>query len=106
MGTFYLRNQFCLCVDDFGVKYFSKDTACHLLNEPKEHYAFFTEWTGEKIGFTIEWDYKIDTSIYLCKIISQNPSNTYNSGSQINHNINRTGGLYHNMINDYKWYQT
>ena len=29
----------CLCVDDFGVKYFSKDYANHLLTYLKKHYA-------------------------------------------------------------------
>ena len=31
------KNRFCLCVDDFGLKYFSIDDANHLLNALKEN---------------------------------------------------------------------
>ena len=33
------RNYFCSCVDDFEVKYFSKDYANHLLNPLKNNYG-------------------------------------------------------------------
>ena len=40
------KTNFCLCVDDFGVKYFTKDDANHLLDPFKNHYAISTEWEG------------------------------------------------------------
>ena len=33
------KTKFCSCVDDFGVKYSSKDDANHLLNSLKNHFA-------------------------------------------------------------------
>ena len=38
------KRNFCLCVDDFGVKYFSEDDANHLLNSLKKHYAISKDW--------------------------------------------------------------
>ena len=32
-----IKIKFCLCVDDFGVKYFSKDDADHLLTALRSH---------------------------------------------------------------------
>ena len=37
------RTKFCLCVDDFGIKYFSKDDAEHLLTALKENYKLTTD---------------------------------------------------------------
>ena len=41
-----IKTNFCLCVDDFGVKYFSKYDANHLLNSLKNYYAISTDWEG------------------------------------------------------------
>ena len=38
------KTKSCLCVDDLGVKYFSKDDANHLLNSLKKHYSISTDW--------------------------------------------------------------
>ena len=38
------NNIFSLFVDNFGVKYFSKDDADHLLNSLRNHYAVSTDW--------------------------------------------------------------
>ena len=49
------RTKFCLCVDDFGKKYFTKDDANHLLNSLKKHYAISTDWEGGNyLGLTID----------------------------------------------------
>ena len=40
------KTKFCLYVDDFGVKYVSKDCANHLLNSLKNHFAISTDWEG------------------------------------------------------------
>ena len=50
--------KFCLCVDDFGVKYFSKDDAEHLLNALCDHYKISVDWEGRNYcGLTIDWHY-------------------------------------------------
>ena len=50
--------KFCLCVDDFGIKYFSKDDADHLLNALRQHYDITTDWTGKNYcGLTFHWNY-------------------------------------------------
>ena len=50
--------KFCLCVDDFGVKHFSKDDAINILDSLKKHYAISTDWEGRNyLGLTIYWNY-------------------------------------------------
>ena len=39
-----LATKFFLCVNDLGVKCFSKDEADNLLNELKKHYVVCTDW--------------------------------------------------------------
>ena len=36
--------KFCLCVDDFGIKYYSKDDADHVLDSLRAHYKCTTDW--------------------------------------------------------------
>ena len=50
--------QFTLVVDDFGVKYQSKQDVAHLMRALKENYRIKDDWTGGKyIGITLDWDY-------------------------------------------------
>ena len=69
------RTKFCLCVDDFGVKYFTKEDADHLLNALKSGYPTSIDWEGKNYcGFTLEWNYKkgyVDVSMpgYLPKML-------------------------------------
>ena len=52
------KTTFTLCVDDFGVKYFSKDDANHLINAVKDHYEVTTDWKGQLyIGMDLDWHY-------------------------------------------------
>ena len=52
------KTKFCLCVDDFGVKKFSKNDADHLISTLKEFYEVSTDWTGKKYcGLTFDWYY-------------------------------------------------
>ena len=52
------RTKFCLCVDDFGVKYFSKEDADHLITSLGKHYRCTTDWSGKNFcGFQIDWNY-------------------------------------------------
>ena len=48
------KTHFCLCVDDFGVKYCSKEDVQHLHDTHEKKYTCKIEWTGEKIlGYKI-----------------------------------------------------
>jgi hypothetical protein len=45
-------------VDDFGVKYITKDDVDHLLNVLKLNYLCDTNWEGTRyLGLTLDWDY-------------------------------------------------
>ena len=49
---------FCLCVDDFGIKYFSKADALHLLNHLGKKYDYTTDWSGTHFcGLKYDWNY-------------------------------------------------
>jgi len=51
--------MFALCVDDFGVKFFSKDDARHLIIALKEHYDVPIDWDGMNYcRVTFKWHYK------------------------------------------------
>ena len=51
--------QFCLCVDDFGVKYFNRADVDHLLQTVGQLYKFTTDWTGQHYcGMTLDWNYE------------------------------------------------
>ena len=80
---------FCLCVDDFDVKYFSKEDVQHLHDTIATEYTCKIDWKGENfLGYTIKWDYEkghVDISmpdyirnaleklLYKAKISSQYP---------------------------------
>ena len=52
------RTKFCLCVDDFGIKYYSKADADHLLTALRQTYKITTDWTGTHYyGLTLKWNY-------------------------------------------------
>ena len=54
-----LKTTFALCVDDFGVKYFSKTDANHLINALQKNYNIMTNWTGFLYcGLTLQWKYE------------------------------------------------
>jgi hypothetical protein len=49
-------------IDDFGVKYFGRENAQHLIDVLKKLYEITTNWKGGKfLGLTIQWDYKART---------------------------------------------
>ena len=66
--------KFCLCVDDFGIKYFSKADADHLLSSLRQHYKISVDWEGNNYcGITLGWHYKkgfVDVSMpkYIPKL--------------------------------------
>ena len=50
--------KFCVCVDDFGIKYFTRDDANHLLDSLGKHYKYTTDWKGKQYcGITMDWNY-------------------------------------------------
>ena len=52
------RTKFCLCVDDFGIKYYTKEDAHHLLQAIGQHYKYTTDWKGNNYcGLTFNWQY-------------------------------------------------
>ena len=71
---------FCVYVDDFGIKYFNKEDAKHLLTSLKKHYKVTTDWEGRNYcGLTLEWQYDlgyIDVSM---------PRYVHNSLRQLGH---------------------
>ena len=55
-----LPTTFCLCVDDFGIKYFKKEHADHLLNALKTKYKISVDWNGTNYcGLTLKWNYAL-----------------------------------------------
>ena len=49
---------FTLCVDNFGVKYFPKQDAYHLVNVLKTNYGVIIYWTGSLYcGLILGWHY-------------------------------------------------
>ena len=47
---------FFLCVDDFGIKYYSKQYAQHILCSIGSKYKYTCDWTGSNYyGLTLEW---------------------------------------------------
>ena len=52
------RTKFCLCVDDFGIKYFSQEDAEHLLNALKSAYEITVDRQGKCFySLALDWDY-------------------------------------------------
>ena len=52
------KTKFCLCLDEFGVKHFSKDDADQLLEYLKNKYAISADWgVFNYLGLTIYWNY-------------------------------------------------
>ena len=50
---------FCLCVDDFGIKYESLKDAQHLIAALQEYYKITIDWSGKHYcGLTLDWDYE------------------------------------------------
>ncbi len=50
--------KFCLCVDDFGVKYFHKQDIQHLITALQQNYKISTDFEGTNYcGLTLDWFY-------------------------------------------------
>ena len=68
---------FCLCVDDFGIKYFHKSDVQHLISSLKRSYDVSEDWSGKNFcGLTLEWNYTqqyVDISMpsYITKLLTK-----------------------------------
>ena len=52
------QTTFALCVDDFGVKHFSKANADHLLASLRSNYKVTVDWKGQLYcGMHLDWHY-------------------------------------------------
>ena len=59
MATRNQTHNFCLCADDFGIKYHTKSDAPHLLDAIGKNHKYTTDWTGSNYcGLTLNWNYK------------------------------------------------
>jgi len=57
-GHDHRATKFCLCVDDFGVKYTSQEDAYHLICALQESYDITIDWSGKSFcGLDLEWSY-------------------------------------------------
>ncbi len=69
--------QFCLCVDDFGIKYQNKQDVEHLITTLKHNYNITIDWSGRNYcGLTLDWDYHakhVDISMpgYIHKLLTR-----------------------------------
>ena len=53
------KTKFCLCVDDFGVKYYSEADAQHLIQALKAAYKISIDTSGNNYcGLTLHWEYE------------------------------------------------
>ena len=51
--------KFCLCVDDFGIKFWSKEDADHLCNAIGANFKYTVDKEGKNYcGLQIDWNYK------------------------------------------------
>ena len=51
--------KFCLCVDDFGIKYYNKLELNRLISALQINYKISTDFSGRNYcGLTIDWDYE------------------------------------------------
>ena len=68
---------FCLCVDDFGVKHWSKQDAQHLCNAVGANFRYTVDIEGNNYcGLTLHWNYRlgcVDTSMpkYIPKTLKR-----------------------------------
>ena len=57
------KTTFTLCVENFGIKYFSKDYGHHLINTVENYYNVTVDWEGKLYcGINLKWNHK---KVYL-----------------------------------------
>ena len=69
--------KFCLCVDDFGIKYHSTEDAHHLLDALRDNYKISIDWQGTNYcGLIFKWNYDqhyVDVTMpgYIAKVLDR-----------------------------------
>ena len=77
MDTRNTKTTFCLCEDDFGVKYFSLADAEHLISAVQEMFQVTVDWEGKHYcGLNILWNYRegwveISMPTYIPKMLKK-----------------------------------
>ena len=52
------KTKFCLCVDDFGIKYYNQNDAEHLMTALRSAYEITVDMTGKNFcGLKLNWNY-------------------------------------------------
>ena len=65
--------QFCLLVDDFGIKYVGEKHALHLKAALLQHYEISEDWEGKKfVGIDLEWNYAANHKDCTCRLSIKN----------------------------------
>ena len=55
------QNKICLCVDDFGVKYYNIADIYYLKNTIESQYTCKIDWEEKNfLGYTLDWQYTKD----------------------------------------------
>ena len=89
---------FTLCVDGFGVKYFKKEDAQHLIDTLKLYYPISLDWAGKNYcGLTLEWNYEqgyVDVNI---PNYADNALKNSNILHRRDHNMLHTSGTNQHM---------
>ena len=50
------KTRFCVCVDDFGIKYFNQNDIDHLLKALQKQYVVAVDWDGKNYyGLYFDW---------------------------------------------------
>ena len=68
---------FCLCVDDFGIKFFDRQDVEHLQQTLQQVYTAKIDWSGQNfLGYTLAWNYSqgyVDLSLpgYIIKLLKK-----------------------------------
>ena len=71
------KTTFTLCVDEFGIQYFSKADADHLIEAIQDTYECSIDWKGTQYcGLTLAWNYPeryVDISMpgYVTKALNK-----------------------------------
>ena len=53
------RTKFCLYIDNFGVKYYTKEDAMNLLDSLNKKYTYTMDWQGQHLyGLRLTWEYE------------------------------------------------
>jgi len=92
--------KFCLCVDDFGIKYFCKDDLNHLLDTLRKYYKISVDMDGKNYcGLSIYWDYAkhfVDISMpgFTSKTREQLQHKTPSKPQHAPHNWNKPAYAY------------